>query len=163
LRCGYPLFVLHGNTQHPNTPTILTHCLPAMQPWPRRSPSSSTAIRASTTPSLAQSGFPPAPGMSPQFAFAQSNPAHRACRQVCRLWVSPARHSCSPDLPPHPWQARAAHRGAKWLADFVFLANEHEFAKVEKPSAIKCATFGASSLATRHLATGDFAGHMMVW
>eukprot|EP00042_Codosiga_hollandica_P025975 m.119437 g.119437 ORF g.119437 m.119437 type:complete len:356 (+) comp52054_c0_seq7:93-1160(+) len=35
--------------------------------------------------------------------------------------------------------------------------------EVEKPSAIKCGTFGASSLSTRHFATGDFAGHLMVW
>lgn len=33
----------------------------------------------------------------------------------------------------------------------------------EKPAAIKCGTFGASSFEERHLATGDFKGNMMTW
>eukprot|EP01028_Stygiella_incarcerata_P004595 TRINITY_DN2016_c0_g1_i2.p1 TRINITY_DN2016_c0_g1~~TRINITY_DN2016_c0_g1_i2.p1 ORF type:complete len:164 (-),score=36.11 TRINITY_DN2016_c0_g1_i2:6-497(-) len=33
----------------------------------------------------------------------------------------------------------------------------------EKKNAFKCGTFGAASLEERHLATGDFEGHMMVW
>lgn len=35
--------------------------------------------------------------------------------------------------------------------------------EVEKPSSFKCGTFGASSLADRHLATGSFDGKMQVW
>lgn len=35
--------------------------------------------------------------------------------------------------------------------------------EVEKPSSFKCGTFGASSLADRHLATGSFAGKLQVW
>ncbi|GBG60252.1 hypothetical protein CBR_g3496 [Chara braunii] len=33
----------------------------------------------------------------------------------------------------------------------------------EKPAAIKCGTFGASSLAHRNLATGDFDGNLHIW
>ncbi|KAL2919813.1 hypothetical protein HK105_200730 [Polyrhizophydium stewartii] len=33
----------------------------------------------------------------------------------------------------------------------------------EKPHAFKCSTFGASSLTTRHLATGDFGGRLCMW
>eukprot|EP00050_Salpingoeca_kvevrii_P003344 m.222778 g.222778 ORF g.222778 m.222778 type:complete len:235 (+) comp10814_c0_seq45:312-1016(+) len=35
--------------------------------------------------------------------------------------------------------------------------------QTEKPQAFKCCTFGASALEERHLATGDFAGNLMVW
>ncbi|EGF84211.1 hypothetical protein BATDEDRAFT_84932 [Batrachochytrium dendrobatidis JAM81] len=35
--------------------------------------------------------------------------------------------------------------------------------EIEKPHAFKCATFGASSLTTRHLATGDFGGRLSMW
>ena len=35
--------------------------------------------------------------------------------------------------------------------------------ETEKSSSLKCGTFGASSLQQRHLATGDFAGRLMVW
>ncbi|XP_031554610.1 WD repeat-containing protein 92-like [Actinia tenebrosa] len=34
---------------------------------------------------------------------------------------------------------------------------------VEKKTAFKCGTFGASSLQQRYLATGDFEGKMMIW
>ena len=33
----------------------------------------------------------------------------------------------------------------------------------EKHAAFKCGTFGASSLAERHLATGDFDGRLAIW
>ena len=33
----------------------------------------------------------------------------------------------------------------------------------EKHAAFKCGTFGASSLAERHLATGDFDGRLSIW
>lgn len=36
-------------------------------------------------------------------------------------------------------------------------------AEYEKPAAIKCGTFGASSFEERHMATGDFKGNMMTW
>ena len=36
-------------------------------------------------------------------------------------------------------------------------------AELEKPKAFKCGTFGASTLAERHLATGDFAGDLAIW
>ncbi|XP_062502870.1 dynein axonemal assembly factor 10-like [Corticium candelabrum] len=35
--------------------------------------------------------------------------------------------------------------------------------EAEKRSPFKCGTFGAGTIQERHLATGDFAGHMMVW
>jgi len=35
--------------------------------------------------------------------------------------------------------------------------------EVEKPKGFKCATFGASSIEDRHLATGDYAGGVAVW
>ncbi|KAJ3013654.1 WD repeat-containing protein 92, partial [Thoreauomyces humboldtii] len=35
--------------------------------------------------------------------------------------------------------------------------------EAEKKEAFKCGTFGASSLSSRHLATGDFSGRMSVW
>jgi hypothetical protein len=35
--------------------------------------------------------------------------------------------------------------------------------EVEKPSAFKCGTFGASSLVDRRLATGNFAGKLQIW
>ena len=35
--------------------------------------------------------------------------------------------------------------------------------QVEKRSAFKCGTFGATSLQERHLATGDFNGELMTW
>eukprot|EP00048_Salpingoeca_helianthica_P000847 m.44355 g.44355 ORF g.44355 m.44355 type:complete len:357 (-) comp10902_c0_seq1:169-1239(-) len=35
--------------------------------------------------------------------------------------------------------------------------------EVEKPSGFKCGTFGASSMQTRHLATGDFSGKLHIW
>jgi WD repeat-containing protein 92 len=38
------------------------------------------------------------------------------------------------------------------------MVHEHE-----KKNAFKCGTFGAASLEERHIATGDFEGHMMVW
>ncbi|KAH9507210.1 WD repeat-containing protein 92 [Bulinus truncatus] len=34
---------------------------------------------------------------------------------------------------------------------------------VEKSKAFKCGTFGASSLQSRHLATGDFSGKLQIW
>jgi WD repeat-containing protein 92 len=34
---------------------------------------------------------------------------------------------------------------------------------VEKASPFKCGSFGASSLADRHMATGNFAGRLQVW
>jgi WD40 repeat protein len=33
----------------------------------------------------------------------------------------------------------------------------------QRPDPIKCGTFGASSLEDRHLATGDFNGHLALW
>ena len=33
----------------------------------------------------------------------------------------------------------------------------------EKPAAFKCATFGASLVEDRHLATGDYNGGLSVW
>jgi len=36
-------------------------------------------------------------------------------------------------------------------------------AELERPKAFKCGTFGASTLAERHLATGDFAGGLDMW
>lgn len=35
--------------------------------------------------------------------------------------------------------------------------------QVEKPKAIKCGTFGATSLQQRHIATGDFDGNLNIW
>jgi len=35
--------------------------------------------------------------------------------------------------------------------------------EAEKHGAFKCGTFGASSLAERHLATGDFEGRLSIW
>lgn len=35
--------------------------------------------------------------------------------------------------------------------------------EVEKPSAFKCGTFGASSLVDRHMATGNFGGKLQLW
>ncbi len=35
--------------------------------------------------------------------------------------------------------------------------------EVEKPSAFKCGSFGASSLVERRLATGNFAGQLQLW
>ncbi|KAL3914778.1 MAG: hypothetical protein SGPRY_007503 [Prymnesium sp.] len=35
--------------------------------------------------------------------------------------------------------------------------------ELERPKAFKCGTFGASTLAERHLATGDFAGGLDMW
>jgi len=35
--------------------------------------------------------------------------------------------------------------------------------ETEKGAALKCSTFGASSLANRHLATGDFNGNLHIW
>jgi len=35
--------------------------------------------------------------------------------------------------------------------------------ETEKGAAFKCGTFGASSLADRHLATGDFSGNLHIW
>lgn len=35
--------------------------------------------------------------------------------------------------------------------------------EVEKTKALKCGTFGATSLQQRHLATGDFDGRMQIW
>jgi len=35
--------------------------------------------------------------------------------------------------------------------------------QVKRPDPIKCGTFGATSLENRHLATGDFAGHLAIW
>ena len=35
--------------------------------------------------------------------------------------------------------------------------------ETERPKAFKCGTFGASTLAERHLATGDFAGSLDLW
>ena len=34
---------------------------------------------------------------------------------------------------------------------------------VEKPFGLKCATFGASSISDRNLATGDFDGRLAIW
>ena len=36
-------------------------------------------------------------------------------------------------------------------------------AEVERPKAFKCGTFGATTLADRHIASGDFEGKMAVW
>ena len=35
--------------------------------------------------------------------------------------------------------------------------------EVEKPSAFKCGTFGASGISDRNLATGDFSGKICIW
>ena len=35
--------------------------------------------------------------------------------------------------------------------------------QIEKSKALKCGTFGATSLQQRHLATGDFDGKMQLW
>jgi hypothetical protein len=35
--------------------------------------------------------------------------------------------------------------------------------EVEKPSAFKCGTFGASSLIEQRLATGNFTGQLQIW
>lgn len=35
--------------------------------------------------------------------------------------------------------------------------------EVCKPISLRCATFGASTLEERHLATGDFCGHLQIW
>lgn len=48
----------------------------------------------------------------------------------------------------------------------VFELNHGELNVVDeatKPSGIKCATFGASALENRHIATGDFNGQMNIW
>lgn len=39
----------------------------------------------------------------------------------------------------------------------------HLLHEVEKPSPLKCGSFGASSLAERRLATGDFGGKLQLW
>jgi WD40 repeat protein len=36
-------------------------------------------------------------------------------------------------------------------------------AELERPKAFKCGTFGQSTIAERHLATGDFAGGVAIW
>ena len=36
-------------------------------------------------------------------------------------------------------------------------------AELERPQPFKCGSFGASSLAERHLATGDFGGNLATW
>ncbi|KAK3282590.1 dynein axonemal assembly factor 10 [Cymbomonas tetramitiformis] len=41
--------------------------------------------------------------------------------------------------------------------------NLKKILEVEKKSSFKCGTFGASGLAERRLATGDFEGHIQVW
>lgn len=38
-----------------------------------------------------------------------------------------------------------------------------KLSEVEKKSGFKCATFGASQIEDRHLATGDYAGNLQVW
>jgi WD40 repeat protein len=38
-----------------------------------------------------------------------------------------------------------------------------KLAEVEKPKGFKCATFAASSIEDRHLATGDYVGNLNVW
>ena len=35
--------------------------------------------------------------------------------------------------------------------------------EVEKPSAFKCGTFGASSIVERRCATGNFEGKLQIW
>jgi hypothetical protein len=35
--------------------------------------------------------------------------------------------------------------------------------QIEKSKALKCGTFGASSLQQRYFATGDFDGKMQIW
>jgi len=35
--------------------------------------------------------------------------------------------------------------------------------QVEKAKPFKCATFGATSLQQRHIATGDFEGNLNIW
>jgi hypothetical protein len=37
------------------------------------------------------------------------------------------------------------------------------YKQVEKTSAFKCGTYGASSLRDRYLATGDFEGKLNIW
>lgn len=38
-----------------------------------------------------------------------------------------------------------------------------EVHQLETPASIRCASFGAASLEERHLATGDFGGHIQLW
>ena len=41
--------------------------------------------------------------------------------------------------------------------------SERAQAEVEQPTPFKCGTFGASTLADRHLCSGDFKGHVSFW
>lgn len=41
--------------------------------------------------------------------------------------------------------------------------NLEKISEFSKGNAFKCGTFGASSLRTRHLATGDFKGRLQIW
>lgn len=46
----------------------------------------------------------------------------------------------------------------------LYSIEEHKFLlQIEKAKALKCGTFGASSLQQRYLATGDFDGRMQIW
>lgn len=61
--------------------------------------------------------------------------------------------------------ALGAHaRGTGAIQIYEMSPTELKLTKeVEKPQAIKCGTFGASSLVDRHLATGDFGGRLCIW
>ncbi|XP_065833350.1 dynein axonemal assembly factor 10-like [Oscarella lobularis] len=60
-------------------------------------------------------------------------------------------------LGSHPRNTGALHVYEMSKGDVKLLA------EVEKRSAFKCGTFGATSLQERHLATGDFNGELMTW
>jgi hypothetical protein len=55
-------------------------------------------------------------------------------------------------------------RGAGVISVYQLVNGAIELQKqVEKPHAFKCGTFAASSLASRHLASGDFGGRLSMW
>lgn len=60
-------------------------------------------------------------------------------------------------LGQHPKGTGALHVYELNSGDFKVLA------ELEKKDALKCGTFGASSLAGRQLATGDYGGNLNIW
>ena len=92
----------------------------------------------------------PARRLSPRAGAEQR--ARRGAGLAC------ARHGRAPSLQPGRRRSQAAHRRCPSEP-----SRRVDGPQIQKPSAFKCGTFAGSSLASRHLATGDFAGHLMVW
>lgn len=57
--------------------------------------------------------------------------------------------------------------GIKGKRTYIHIIQTYEegnfLLQIEKAKALKCGTFGASSLQQRYLATGDFDGRMQIW